>query len=307
MGRILITLHAVVGLLAGCSTEHYAQVLLTPHAQPGKWNQNRFASGEEMVRKGEISAHRRVAADDGVEIDVWVLRGEDFGATPTGATVLLLHGRMDSKAHYYALAKRLAGMGHHAVLLDHRAHGRSGGDVLTWGAKEKVDARTVIDSLLAEGLISDRVYVFGHSMGAATAVMYAAIDPRCRGCVAVAPYMDARSVTRRFVPLMSDAKFEAVWQLAARKAGFDPDEASVLRAAVRLQCPLLVIHGAADPLCPYGHGRAVYEVCPAPKQIVSFPLTGHVSILLAGEKWFAGKIDAVIRGELPEKAAAGAS
>ena len=50
----------------------------------------------------------------------------------------------------------------------------------------------------------------GHTgVGAATAVQYAAIDPRCRGVVAAAPYADLRSVAKSHVPLMSKKSFVA--------------------------------------------------------------------------------------------------
>jgi len=285
---------AAVGM-TGCSVDYYADRIIEPNAWVGKADQALLGTGPQLLAVAKITAHKRIAAGDGTEIDTWLIAASPFRTTfmPPRGTVVFLHGLGDSKARYWRLARRMSDLGYDAVLLDFRAHGRSGGKYVTWGAREKYDVKSVVSALLAEEAISAPIYVFGHSMGAAVAVMYAAIDPRCRGVLAVAPYRDARSVTRRVVPMMSDEKFEQAWHRAGEKARFDPSQTSTVDAAAELRCPLVVVHGGADSIVPEDHGRAVYEAAAAPKRLVVVPLAGHVSVVLAREKWVADQIHAL--------------
>jgi len=298
MGRKIKTLvypitAVALAVSSGCSVDFYARRLVKHSTTKGKTSLWWLGSGDKLVAKGKISSHHRIPTADGTKLDVWVIQGSDDAATQVSPrrTVLILHGIIDSKARFFEMGQQMARMGYNVVMLDHRAHGRSEGTYTTFGAKEKFDARDVIDSLLASGEISEPIYVFGQSMGAAIAVQYAAIDPRCQAVMAVAPYTDMRSAARRFVPLMSAKKFEEVVVRGGELAGFDPDEASAVLAAARLTAPLLVVHGRIDAIVPHAHGVAVYEAANVKKKLVTFPLLGHISMVLGRQTWFAKQAD----------------
>ena len=54
----------------------------------------------------------------------------------------------------------------------------------------------------------------------------------------------------------------------------------------RLRAPLLVLHGADDPIVPLMDGEALYEAAPEPKRIEVFPGIGHNDVLArAGSRW----------------------
>ncbi len=283
------------GCAADSTTDFWARRLLHRSGVTGKARLAMAGTAQDLLASGRIDAHRRVAVDDGVELDVWLLRSRRPDGDCNG-TVLILHGLWDSKAHFLALGERLAEMGYDVVLPDLRAHGRSTGENVTYGAREKHDCRTLLARLRAAGDAREPFYAFGVSMGAATAVLYAATDPACRGVVAVAPYRDARAVCRRVVPLMGDAQYDALWARAAELADFDPVEACTAAAAAKLECPLTVVHGRADWLVPFSHGRAVYEAAPEPKRFIEVPWAGHFSILLARRNWFADRIAELRQG-----------
>jgi len=307
MGRRLRTLTASVAAVAlapsrACSVDFYARRLVTHSTAQGKIGLWLTGSAERLINKGKITSHHRISAPDGTPLDVWVIKGRpnttapgQTGGQPGRGTVVLLHSLLVSKARLLRLARSLADMGYDAVLPDLRAHGRSGGKHITFGAKEKHDVKAIVDTLLGRGAIAQPLYVFGQSMGAATAILYAAIDPRCRAVAAVAPYKDLHSIARRFVPLMRRQKYEKVLIRAGRIAGFDPQEACTLAAVKKLTVPLLVVHGRLDGIVPYRHGRAVYQAASCPKQLITFPLRGHISLLLKHHVWFARQVDALAR------------
>jgi alpha-beta hydrolase superfamily lysophospholipase len=294
---------ALAVLTGGCTVDHYARAMVHQNTLNGRVRLWLLGSGETMLRQGRIDAHRRIAGFDGTEIDTWVIRdrradrARRHGQTPvppTRGTAVLLHGLLDSKARFFGLGQRLANRGFHVVLPDHRLHGRSGGECVTYGAKEKRDVRAVVDALLADETVAEPIYVFGFSMGAAVAVEYAAIDDRVRGVMSCAPYADLRSMTRRVGWWLGADKRREMLARAGEIAGFDPAEVSPEAAAARLSVPLLVVHGTWDPIVPYKEGLAVYQAASGPKRMITIPRMGHVSLLLGREAWFADRFAEIV-------------
>ena len=256
-------------------------MLIVPASMPGKFAEAVRGPGEKLVKTGRIDLHRRLKGYEGIDIDVWVLhsrwrwkRAGNFQVVR--GTVVCLHPLLASKTYFLNLGRLLAREGWDVVLMDLRAHGRSGGKYVTWGAKEKYDVKLAVDQLLAEGVISERIYVCGSSLGGTVAIQYAAIDPRCRGVLALAPPASALRIGRRFLPLLSRPAYEAAWKRAGEIAGFDPAEASAVAAAEKLTCPLRVVHGWLDFLVPYQHSRDIVQAAAGPKKLITLILAGHV-------------------------------
>jgi pimeloyl-ACP methyl ester carboxylesterase len=306
--------------------DFYALHLLCHSRLPGKLRLAHIGTADELLAARRIDKHIRFSPAEGVELDVWLIRGrEQWQASPTDSskapeanssaapsdrpcpgTVLILHGLWDSKARFFRLGELLASRGFDVVLPDLRRHGDSAGGYTTFGALEKHDMLALTNSLREAGDIRGPLWVFGFSMGAAITVRYAALDPLVRGAVAAAPFADAKRITRRTVPLMSSDKFEAVWARAAEIAGFDPNDISTVEAARGLRCPLIVIHGRLDLVVPYSHGRAVFEAAPQPKRLYTVGWAGHPTLLLKGPKWLADRVEEVtamarriLKGEPP--------
>jgi predicted alpha/beta-fold hydrolase len=225
--------------------DFYAHRLLRQSRLPGRLRLAMLGSADKLLAAGRIDKHLRFSPADGVELDVWLIRGrhqwhgrpaheshgrparvecpclqgrdgpathgQDARATPAAApgnaaaptapnnapgTVLIIHGLWDSKGRLFRLGELLARRGFDVVMPDLRCHGDSTGGFTTYGALEKRDMLALMNSLRAAGEVRGPLWVFGFSMGAATAVQYSALDPLVRGAVAVAPFADGRSITK---------------------------------------------------------------------------------------------------------------
>jgi len=276
--------------------ETRARSLIVPASLPWAIISEPPGTGQVLKLFGRTDSNRRIETADGIKIDLWVIKSRreaaDAATTRPAArgTVVVLHPLLAGKAWFLGTGVVLARRGWDVVLMDLRAHGYSGGKYMTWGAKEKHDVKTVVDKLLGEGEIAEPIYALGSSFGGSVAVQYAAIDPRCRGVMAIAPPQSCLEITRRMMLLDSEADYQAALAKAAEMADFDPKEASAEAAAAKLKCPLIVVHGFLDVIVPYQHGEAVFKAAPDPKELITLWADGHASEI-ARKKWIADRID----------------
>lgn len=288
-------LFVACALLTGCTTDEYARQLIQQDTGVGKIREALTGTSEQLVRSGTISAARRYSMPDGTEIDVWIVKAT--AGEPRG-TVLVLHGLRDSKVTYKRLAQMLSGKGFDVVLPDLRAHGRSTGRYVTYGALEKHDQKHVIDELFKERLIAEPVYVFGASVGASVAIQYAAMEPRVRGVMAMAPARDMRSFCRRLLPLLSRRHFEKALACAGEMGQFDPADASAMDAIVKLGCPVLLVHGKLDGVVPHADSQALYAAARGPKELELVPWAGHLRVLSGQESKIVEGIEKLASGRV---------
>jgi len=287
---------ALIVMGAGCGADHSAREMVQPNTQPGKIMMAVGGTAEQLEQNGKISAHYRIKTSDDVEIDVWLVRPELVDATPSGGTVILLHEITQSKADYPYLgtARRLAAKGYTVVLPDLRGHGRSGGQYVTHGAKERHDLKEVADYLLGTGDIATPIYATGAALGGVVAIQYAAIDPRCEGVMAIGPYKDLESLASETMGyrFLSEQEKQAAGDRVEQLAGFRLAEASALEAAAKLTCPLLVAHG---PLDLTGHAEAIHAAAAGPKEILNI---NRFLLLASFEDWYADQIDRLAKTRL---------
>jgi cephalosporin-C deacetylase-like acetyl esterase len=160
-----------------------------------------------------------------------------------------------------------------------------------------------MDSLIGRGAVGGQaIYAFGATLGGATAIQYAAIEPRCKGVMAFAPFKDARSVAGRimlvFAPTMGQADFNRTLARAGELANFDPADASSVEAARKFAGPLLLVHSLLDVAVPFSDSQAIYDACRGKKKLdVLMPGPEQIAWVV-WEDWIASAIDQMARGNL---------
>lgn len=215
-------------------------------------------------------------------MSVWVIDP----SLPAKGTVLLLHGIRSDKTWFVGLGLQVAAQGYRAVLPDLRGHGRSSGDFLTYGVHDVQDLKGLLDELGARGLLAGSVGAIGISYGGATAIQLAAVDPRVRAVVAIAPFSSLRAVVPNYVdtylPLLGKAMPSSFIQSAIDEAGmvahFHPDAASPLSSIVRTRAPVLLIHGIEDRHIPASHSRALHAAAPDHTRLLLLESENHDTI-----------------------------
>jgi pimeloyl-ACP methyl ester carboxylesterase len=211
-----------------------------------------------------------------------VQRHDPAGA-PLG-TMFVLHGIRDRKESMSGWAKHLTGAGYRVFTVDSRGHGASSGDWLTYGVQESRDLSQLIDQL--QGCVAGPVGVMGISYGGATAIEWAAREPRVKAAVSVASFSSLRAVVplyfRRMFPVVSrlvpSFVMDATVSRSGRMAGFNPDEANPLAAIAQTRTRMLLVHGRADIHIPPGHSEALHAAAQDHSSLLLLDGEDHLTI-----------------------------
>jgi len=172
--------------------------------------------------------------------------------------VLYLHGNGGALSHRAERFRGLTADGTGLVAIDYRGYGGSSGRPTEAGLL--VDAETAYAYASASYPVA-RIAVWGESLGTGVAVALAAERPIGR--------------------LVLEAPFTSAVDLAARRYPFVPVRwlmKDQFRSDLRIgsiTAPLLVLHGARDPIVPIEYGERLFGLAPEPRRLVRFPEGEH--------------------------------
>ena len=206
-------------------------------------------------------------AEDGVRLHGWLIPG----ARPT--TLLWCHGNAGNISHRLDNIQEI----HHRLgigvfIFDYRGYGRSDGSPTEAGLYR--DTRAARETLVRNlGVPAQQIVYFGRSLGAAVALELALAHPP-PGLILESPFLSVPVMANRTIP-GSGFLF---------KTRFDS-----LAMIDRSRTPLLILHGDADEVVPYEHGRRLWEAASEPKAFYTIAGARHNDTYLAGgnEYWEA--------------------
>ena len=204
---------------------------------------------------------------DGVTLEGWRFppAGNRRGA------IAYLHGVADNRGSSLGAVKRFVPRGFEVVAFDSRAHGDSGGDLCTYGFYEKKDLGRVLDRIGPGPII-----LIGSSLGAAVALQAAAEDARITAVVAAESFSDLATVAAERAPwFFTKGSIKRAFAVAERTGRFAIDDVNPARAALRIQVPVFLVHGANDRETPPDHSRRIFDALHGPKKLVVVEGAGH--------------------------------
>ena len=189
---------------------------------------------------------------------------------------------------------------------DSRGHGESGEGVgrggrrprPSFGFYEKADLKAVADRALARFPHEGGFVVFGLSMGAATALQYAPLDPRLDAAIADCSYSSAiAELDYRLKSAMILNPFRSLVVRVAdafcrRLEGFSLRDADPGRAILETRLPIFFIHGLEDRFVPWRMSVVMAEtrrrrLPGAATELLLVPGAGHAGSLGADREGYA--------------------
>ncbi len=214
--------------------------------------------------------------------DRYVLRAHWYPVEGATRTVIAAHGWHSRwNLDFSGIGPYLHEHGCNLLFIEQRSHGESGGDLISYGIRERYDILSWLDWVEAyhPGL---PVYLCGVSMGAATVLMTAGlpIAGRVAGIIADCGYSDPQEIIKITLkqPLggLSGPTLAAVNLNCKRRENFTFKDYSPVEAMARnTEVPCLFIHGTEDKLVPWRMAMENFYACQAPKDILIVNGAGH--------------------------------
>lgn len=202
------------------------------------------------------------------------LYGRFYRNADSKITILMMHGFRSNPIHDFSCAfKFYYDKGFNLLVPDQRAHGNSGGKYITYGAKERFDAKAWLE--FANTLVENcELYATGVSMGATTVLMAAELNlpENVKGIIADCGFTSPAEIIKKVmkedmkVPLFP--LYYTTKAMTKVVAGFDFEECNAALAVKDCNIPLLFLHGKADSFVPFSMGEEIYNSAGGKKHAV---------------------------------------
>lgn len=219
----------------------------------------------------------QITSDDGLRLVGYFLPARD-----AKGTLLLLHGYRGGPLCDFGYSIRdYHDLGWNILAVCQRSHGESEGRYITFGVKERFDARDWTLYLADRFGPEHNVAMVGISMGSATALMSLGTDlpenVRCvvADCGFTSPYEECVHVFKTRLHLPIHPLFDIAAAFTKLFAGFDMDEYSTVTALENNRRPVLFVHGEKDALVPIRFTVDNYAACTAEKRLLTVPDAPH--------------------------------
>lgn len=217
-----------------------------------------------------------------ISFDGLTLKGKYYELDKNAPIELMMHGyRGNSRRDLCGGVNRAFEVGHNVLLIDQRASGESGGNVISFGINESRDALSWLEYIQNNFGKDKNVILTGVSMGAATVMMCIerGLPPCVKGILADCGYSSTKDIIKKVIKEMklpANILYPFV-KLGARIYGkFDLEEIVPLEAVKKCNVPILFAHGDADDFVPYYMSVDCYEACSSEKKLlVTVKGAGH--------------------------------
>jgi fermentation-respiration switch protein FrsA (DUF1100 family) len=219
-------------------------------------------------------------SEDGLKLGGWYIPGQN------GAAVMIQHGTPGGRQDGLYEADVLNKAGFTILLGSFRAHDDSEGEKISFGYYEQLDLKAWHEYLLArEGIPSEKIGLYGESMGGGTSILYAAGNPGVGAVATGSAFGLTKEVIIEFIiyetglprPAASFlANFITFW--GQREGNFIAKELDTIAVVSKISpVPVLIIHGGSDDKIGPNIGKQLYEAAADPKELLWIEEAKHVN------------------------------
>lgn len=208
--------------------------------------------------------------------DVWIPISKPDGQTdrlhgwwipadkPNAPVMLYFHHNAINIGANVSQALQFQKLGYSIFLFDYRGFGQSEGDFPTEPQLYE-DAQAAWNYLTqARKIPSNRIVIYGHSVGGAIAIDLAVKQPEAAALIVQSSFTSMRDMTKRFgvywflpIELLLQQRFESLEKMKS------------------IKMPVLVITGTEDIQIPVEMGERLYAAAPEFKQLIIIQGRGH--------------------------------
>lgn len=192
------------------------------------------------------------------------LHAREYLNTSSDTVCIMFHGyRGTACRDFSGGCKDMIDRGYNVILVDQRAHGLSKGHSITFGVKEKKDAKCWIEYAKKTFGEDKRIVLVGISMGGATVLLASDLLKEGDKVIADCPYSAPKEILsetmKNSAPISPKIMFP-IANLASiifAHVALGKDDAN--EHVKRSKAKILIIHGDTDSIVPHKYSLRVYE------------------------------------------------
>ncbi len=207
--------------------------------------------------------------------DQVTLHGWLVPAPEEKGVLLFFHGNTGNISHCLDSLKIFHDLGLSSLIIDYRGYGRSQGTVSEYGTY--LDAEAAWNYLTEiKNIPSQKIAVFGRSLGAAIAAYSAAKHPP-GALILESAFTSVPDMAAKLYPVFP-VRLLSRFQYNTRKS------------LLSVKCPVLIIHCPDDEIIPFENGLQLYQSAVEPKGMLEIQ-GGHNNGFLLSEKRYVEGIE----------------
>ena len=137
----------------------------------------------------------------------------------------------------------------------------SEGEYISLGYHEKYQVKNIVDFVEKYPGVG-KIGLWGRSMGAATSLIYTAMDKRIKATVADSPFSDFRKLAKEMVlsqikvpGFLVEGAISIIGKSVKNRNGMEINEIKAIEAVKNCDAPVIFIHARDDELVPYHHSE----------------------------------------------------
>jgi hypothetical protein len=218
--------------------------------------------------------------------DGLTLKGEYVKAEkPSKKIVIVIHGFSVDRRTVVPYSELMHSQGYNVLSADNRAAGKSEGTYIGYGYLEAKDYLAWINQLIAEHGEDTEIVVYGTSLGAATTMLLAGMNPpsQVKAFIEDCGYNDLREELNwkggqmYKLPSWILEPFSSVLSIYSQLlAGYSYNDVRPEKSLENNTRPMLFIHGAEDLFVPTSMVHKVYDATKGPKEKLVVPGADHM-------------------------------
>ena len=195
--------------------------------------------------------------------------------------IIYLHGNCGSRTDSMKYIRKILENEINLFCFDFAGCGKSEGEYISLGFHEAEDLRIVIDFIKKLPHVG-KIGLWGHSMGAATAVLYAPTDNRVNCCCVDSSFSDfsllSKELTDKIIHLPNfiySTAISFVKKTVIKKNGLDIDNLKPIDKVENIKVPIFFVHGTKDELIDFKQTIALFEKCKSAQKYINLFEGGH--------------------------------
>lgn len=255
---------------------------------------------DRLIRQGDLP--EVVPPSETVTIlsrDGYQLSGQLLSEGPVRRLVVFTHGVNASGASGLPFWPLFRFMGYALLLVDGRGHGSSQGRYNTYGYYERDDLARWVAYARQRWGAGLPISLMGQSMGAATAMEYAAVDPAIRFVIADSGFTRAREVLEFQLRNAHAPRWPLYGLIRARLwalCRFPLDQLNPIEHISQAAAPMLFISGGLDQVVPPEMSALLLKARHHPAdRLYTVPWAAHVGCYHAGRQAYLHELRCFIQ------------